>query len=924
MYLSCSEQALYKNKTRQVFNVPLQERDSGILQDDLSRRWIKIKERNQGQQTQRTSAVSVGSHTRLRGLETWKVEKLNQSYRVLADKSLITNHNDNPANDYAVQNIVNLQNHRRGMFRIQDELEKHVEKTRNGEYFPVDTICPYLGLRKEPYIKFKTAPKNQFCLPRQPTKEECKRAAIHYKVDSPAIKCKDHPQKDLCTITNQWRSSIETRINARCEISRCGMNPIFVASMDPRTGRLQEIHKWYNFTSKADIENKIHSIVVRDSKNGFNFCFVQCQKNGSSEVIKTLLVFPPVVRTVDAKRKWASFNVNVVVLNSVSRAHFYRSLPESVATLRDIVYRRSIPATAFDFELLQSLGPGIQNFQNFNPGNNVKVKTVVNQGNKIAALLSELKKLGYWTLLQTDACWFNKSTGAKPPPETSEEEFIKLCTLSQERAMKQNIDDPGMTRFPCEGLMSNITVQLDGGKPNLSCFNGRYLHNYFLEYVMNIGNALRSSKIGSPFFSYSYLTVARENSGVRIKQIDESLSNFLYFMAMQKDTLTIVTSDHGSATTKYSLASVEGKYEIYDSLLFMIVPNDVASRLGAKRMQHLTTNQHRLITINDVYKTLVSIGTQKEQHLTSFDNVGLLSEIPENRTCADVGIRQGALCKCQGWEKWLQNNHPQFFWIAEFVLGQLNNEISQVFSEEAINIADKSSYGECLRLAGYAIENIHHRAKEETSVLSMDIVVQPNRQVFEVQVQLPMRLLSSLSAGNTAFQTPQEVIKLLHFRISGFDQDFPTCSDYTASVYHCVCHRYNFSNSSNIGNYNYRWKRMKLYDDVLSIIAGLASGFNVKPEIQILDRRSKCLFLLKRTHFSHTKAYELLNVCDNWAFIVQVDLIEQRAGPIQFITANFPMMIKMTPRTFHFLFSAYQPQGHFHLKLKIYYKVIRL
>ena len=49
------------------------------------------------------------------------------------------------------------------------EVEQLLGNTSNNEYFPVDTICPYLGLRKESYIRLKKSlPKNPYCDRRQP------------------------------------------------------------------------------------------------------------------------------------------------------------------------------------------------------------------------------------------------------------------------------------------------------------------------------------------------------------------------------------------------------------------------------------------------------------------------------------------------------------------------------------------------------------------------------------------------------------------------------------------------------------------------------------------------------------------------------------------------------------------------------------
>ena len=53
------------------------------------------------------------------------------------------------------------------------------------------------------------------------------------------------------------------------------------------------------------------------------------------------------------------------MLDSISRPHFYRTLPRATEALRKILQDPSIKATAMDFELLQSVGQ--QTFDNLRP-----------------------------------------------------------------------------------------------------------------------------------------------------------------------------------------------------------------------------------------------------------------------------------------------------------------------------------------------------------------------------------------------------------------------------------------------------------------------------------------------------------------------------------------------------------------------------
>ena len=78
-----------------------------------------------------------------------------------------------------------------------------------------------------------------------------------------------------------------------------------------------------------------------------------------------VLWFPPKLKATSKWKADEKINVNILLLDSVSRPHFYRVLPKAVKALRDIIYDKNISATALDFELLQGIGQ--HTFENIRP-----------------------------------------------------------------------------------------------------------------------------------------------------------------------------------------------------------------------------------------------------------------------------------------------------------------------------------------------------------------------------------------------------------------------------------------------------------------------------------------------------------------------------------------------------------------------------
>ena len=164
-------------------------------------------------------------------------------------------------------------------------------------------------------------------------------------------KCDEAHYPDICSFQ-------ETRPGHHklfCNAEVCGGLDAKIASTDPERG---VITKWRPSSLKTLTKN-VGKAVETNRQNGFGYLFIRCGN------ILQSLIFPPILQKDNEDSRKSKINVNVIVLDSIARTHFYRILPKSVAALREIAQDPKLKATALDFELFQSVGQAT--FDNMRP-----------------------------------------------------------------------------------------------------------------------------------------------------------------------------------------------------------------------------------------------------------------------------------------------------------------------------------------------------------------------------------------------------------------------------------------------------------------------------------------------------------------------------------------------------------------------------
>ncbi|KAJ7376841.1 hypothetical protein OS493_031989 [Desmophyllum pertusum] len=130
------------------------------------------------------------------------------------------------------------------------------------------------------------------------------------------------------------------------------------------------------------------------------------------------------------------------------------------------------------------------------------------------------------------------------------------------------------------------------------------------------------------------------------------------------------------------------------------------------------------------------------------------------------------LCICQGWETKVHANSFHFI-IAEFALGQLNENIQTQFLENSQTKRPVSGFGSCERLKGERFDNVRERKVGETLMVSLDIYVQ-HQELFSVTVQV---ITGSVLVN-------MELIQFTRLSEYGI---YRTCADKGVDLRLCIC-----------------------------------------------------------------------------------------------------------------------------------------
>ncbi|XP_028417814.1 uncharacterized protein LOC114542472 [Dendronephthya gigantea] len=761
-------------------------------------------------------------------------------------------------------------------------------------------------------------------------------------------KCNTKNAVKICSISGGENYKRE-EVQVSCNDSHCRGNTIFLGIFNDQIGNVT--WRKLNNTDNLNAQLKQH---ILSSTFGPGFALLKCGEGTQ------VLGFPTILKRAKPSQrleKRRPFNINIVVEDSLSRAHFYRTLLKTASTFRDIVYNQTIPSTLLEFQKVQSYAAKTyQSLQRLfagrkylDVGENCKYTVEEFKANgsmfnctyAVEEMFARYKNAGYSTLLQEDHCWHDAWGSFMDPrkqldPVTDEmqrlsrwKDFVQLVQLS---GRQQAIDDYGMSILTCDVYREFKVTNPFSSKiiPNV-CFAGRHYASFFLEYVKKYTEL--NDIADQPFIAYTHVLTSHDTNGRRIVNDDESLSELFRHAAHLRNTLTIFASDHGAKATDFAAYSTQGREEVFQPLLFMIIPHEVSKLLGSEAMNALVLNQNRLVGVEDLYNSLVSIielrvwaeslasnpnhsnqntaGSNPKHSVAFADPIsktsreeegldgpqikshlqGLFRPVFLNRTCKEMKISSVALCLCDGMENTISNDTDAVRWAAEFALGTLNNRIQKQYTTNLKSQLGKMAtskffgYGACQRYVATVVTNARQVVVGINQKLLFTLLAKPNdrktAEIFDVELTFPMK------------QGEHGIILNNLVRVSRFNE-YEICSDTGVDPKLCACHPYKTNNTL--------WRR-KLFSMVTS-----QAILGMKPQTQFLDK--PCLLIIARVTKTEirpgrwqnaTETYEAINRCRNVKYKLKISF--KRIYKMR-ISLKYPAIVTLLPKTVTFLYTA--------------------
>ena len=251
-----------------------------------------------------------------------------------------------------------------------------------------------------------------FCKPYKLSEKTIAYTTKKYAIVPEIRTCKDQksPPNELCKV-NETKSSngSYTNLEIKCDFSVCDKTKrLLVEYMNHEDG-LMKIYEIPKNLNNSEIELLIQKFADDVRKHDLPFLFVNCTAVDATVVAQILTFLPPQPPVKDDAIR-DKININILLVDSVSRPHFYRSFPDTIRHLKDIEADSQYPAHVFNFELFQA----VHGHTNENEralfggtlfpilrGSKARDKTPVN----LDPLYGVFKNAGFQTMFLDDLCW---------------------------------------------------------------------------------------------------------------------------------------------------------------------------------------------------------------------------------------------------------------------------------------------------------------------------------------------------------------------------------------------------------------------------------------------------------------------------------------------------------------------------------------
>ncbi|XP_065059457.1 uncharacterized protein LOC135686973 [Rhopilema esculentum] len=677
------------------------------------------------------------------------------------------------------------------------------------------------------------------CIPYYKALDVCTASERYYPAKGRHCKSQCQPQNNerLCYIVNYTRTSTFTKISLKCSMALCDETRVFVATVNSAYG---VVTKQSSYSDVRSLENGVRKAIMKSLKHGFDYIFLSCEStNVGRNRTQQILFLPPLLEKLEKREdkpkqkknlpRTVQPNINIVVLDSISRAHFPRVLPRTTRLLKEIAARQNGPTIA-DFKYFQSLAPfTFVNIKSFMAGKQ-KFSNLKKRDVGFREMFEKLHKSGYQTMVQEDTCWYDKWGSILTSNNKRERTLRSLREIGEgwkafKRVIKRsNIDGVGLTHSSCYVLRKYKQTNMFNKGPSF-CHDGKPLSAHLLRYASEVHKQQETNTGIKPQFTYTHINIAHESSGKRACAIDEHLAETMTELLSLSNTVTILWSDHGAKTTPYSIHTLPGKFETHDSFLLISLPRKIKKLLGGRLHDKFLENQHSVVSAVDLHHTVLFLSKlSKAKWPEKSTELGLFTNKTWKRGCDDIPMRDYSLCKCidnylfPDLSSWA--TYYDVLWMAEFAIGKLNNKLSSQIR--------KAKKRNCLWLQalGFRDAIIDKSTSPHSRRHIFDILINHRKiQVFNVQVK-------NSTSG----------LYLFHWQRTSIYQDFDSCRDSNASLELCICR-----------------KKGPKFDLQQTLTTNM---FGSENNLDFPLTGNTCLMVLERNHQREVASFSIANLCD--------------------------------------------------------------
>ncbi|CAG9312431.1 unnamed protein product [Blepharisma stoltei] len=349
-------------------------------------------------------------------------------------------------------------------------------------------------------------------------------------------------------------------------------------------------------------------------------------------------------------------SVFLIIVDSVSRQHFYRSFPQTIDFLnKEIVegkYKNYI--AGYDFSVNNANGENT--YPNMIPmlfGHNQTIHKSLLKGEYYQLDWSEQK----YAEIQKSAIWKHFENYGFVTAFAYE----TIWDFMTKGLGKKILTDHRISKFVSTG--APLFDFVDSSKKR-RCYGVKDLHRHIFDYSLQF--LQNYSKINK--FMYMHLSAGHEDTGLVVRTVDPDLvyllnEIFSYFSQnTDEDFAILLGSDHGRHVGNWDITK-EGQYENKLPFQFLFTNSDLIKKMGPRTDSILQTNTKRLAGKFDWHLTLKHLATVPYGRLSISSHMYqewkkslpspashsvFLESSPIDRKCNDLDI-PAYLCSCIQW-----------------------------------------------------------------------------------------------------------------------------------------------------------------------------------------------------------------------------------------------------------------------------------